>query len=427
MSCAQCTYGYEKCRLAGQESRRWMLQTFPPQWTCMCDMMNLLVHQVCTRCTAARPENLAPPPCPPKRRIWKSQIAQQPQNVPDHKPTHQPARVTPAGTPAEKAGFMPSAIAGSSNVLGPAPAHITREEANSQQNAERLFQVQTILAKDLSQVIECDWQMDALAKKRADLLTQVLRNQNMLFQMTVAQASTGAPRKASRSPPSKQRKTEHQMTGHQAPQQTMTAQPFPPRPPTIQRQQEHAAQSVSCCRRRQWQPVQVKQTLDQQQAHAAIEQDDPQDKSQWQTVQRVRHSRASRAAQKIGTADEFTMGQLQRQDVQGASVAAGVSGVTPGYLEASVHSGDQTAIHRTMAPGTHTAANPTNFGHALQQEVQHMIAAGCEGEYNAKVARTMEIVQNSRMCSGSGTAIWSEDPVHPRNVTSEAYLVSSAQ
>ena len=258
MSCAQCTYGYEKCRIAGQESRRWMLQNFPPQWTCMRGMMNLLVHQVCTICTTARPENSAPPPCPPKRRIWKSQTAQQPQNVPDHKPTHQPARVTPAGAPTEKAGFMPTAAAGSSNVLGPTPAQITREEANFQQNAERLFQVQAILAKDLSQVIECVLQIDAQAKKKADLLTQVLHNQNMLFQMTVAQASTGAPRKASRSPPSEQRRTEPQMTRHQAPQQTMTAQPFPPRPPTIQRPQEQAAQSVSCCKRRQWQPVQIK-------------------------------------------------------------------------------------------------------------------------------------------------------------------------
>ena len=85
------------------------------------------------------------------------------------------------------------------------------------------------------------------------------------------------------------------------------------------------------------------------------------------------------------------MGQLQRQDVQGASVAAGVPGFTPGYLEASAQAVDQTAILRTMAPGTHTAVNPINSGHALQQEVQNMIATGCEGEYNAEVTRTMDI------------------------------------
>ena len=62
---------------------------------------------------------------------------------------------------------------------------------------QRLREVQTILADELRQVIECDTQMHALAKQRSELLTSVLNNQNVLFQMTVAQPSLPPDRRVS--------------------------------------------------------------------------------------------------------------------------------------------------------------------------------------------------------------------------------------
>ena len=154
--------------------------------------------------------------------------------------------------------MIPLASQGNPSALGPSPAQSSASGMHSSTSDERLLEVQTILAKQLRQVIECDTQMDALAKQRAELLTSVLNNQNILFQMTVTQPSMGAQRKASNSPPKKLRRTDTQTSTPQAPLQTMTAHPFPPHPPTVQRRQGEAVQSISCCRRRQWQPVQPK-------------------------------------------------------------------------------------------------------------------------------------------------------------------------
>ena len=258
VSCMRCTYGHDKCRLASQESRRWMLKKFPPQWTCACGRQNMPAHQICTACTAPKPDTVLPSMCQPTRSSWRPQNAQPQQHVTNERAVNQLPRITPAGAPPRNPVMIPLASQGNPSALGPSPAQGSASGMHSSTSDERLLEVQTILAKELRQVIECDTQMDALAKQRAELLTSVLNNQSILFQMTVTQPSMGAQRKASNSPPKKLRRTDTQTSTPQAPLQTMTAHPFPPHPPTVQRRQGEAVQSISCCRRRQWQPVQPK-------------------------------------------------------------------------------------------------------------------------------------------------------------------------
>ena len=239
--------------------------------------------------------------------------------------------------------------------------------------------------------------------------------------MTVTQPSTGAQRKASRSPPKQQRRTDPQTSAPEAPLQTMTAHPCPPHPPTVQRHQGQAAQSVSCCRRRQWQPVQPKVAIVQQQAAAVSEQIDRHDAEQWRTVQRGRHGKASGTAQRLRAMDGPNMGQPQLHDDQGAPRATGVPGDTPGYLGVATHTWDQAATHGSAGSSMQVAASPSNSDSCLQQEVQCLIAEGCEGEYTAKVMRTMEILHAATWAVAAAQP--SEQRTHFRHAMMQAKLV----
>ena len=101
VSCMRCTYGYDKCRLAGQESRRWMLKNFPPQWTCACGRQNMPAHQICTACTAPKPDTVLPSICQPTRSSWRPKNAQPQQHVTNERAVNQLPRITPAGAPQE--------------------------------------------------------------------------------------------------------------------------------------------------------------------------------------------------------------------------------------------------------------------------------------------------------------------------------------
>ena len=119
VSCMRCTYGYDKCRMAGQESRRWMLKNLPPQWTCACGRQNMPAHQVCTSCTAAKPDTVLPSMCQHMGDSWKPQnVLPQQQVINERASNHLPRR-TPAGAPPRDVTMSPVVPQGNYSALGP--------------------------------------------------------------------------------------------------------------------------------------------------------------------------------------------------------------------------------------------------------------------------------------------------------------------
>ena len=284
--------------------------------------------------------------------------------------------------------------------------------------------------------------MQILAKQRAELLTSVLNNQNVLFQMTVILHNVPPQRKVATSPPKKMRKMEPQMSTTQAPLRTAAAYPFPPHPPVDKRHQGQVAQSISCCRRRQWQPVSTKVPTGQQQEVLPSVQVGQQDAEPWQTAQRGRRSRSSRKASRSGTAEgtsSRTWHPREDQSSSGASVvsgatpgcqgqtaqegrpsvghaheqsrrrnafnatayearsqcATGVPGVTPGCQGHTTSVANQIADHGMEAQSMQEPHSSNTSEKGLQQEVHFLIAEGCTAEHHARVKRTLEIFKTA--------------------------------
>ena len=166
-SCMRCKYGYDKCRLAGQESRRWMLKNFPPQWTCACGRQYMPAHQICTSCTAAKPDTVLPSMCQHTGGSSTPHNAHPQQHVMNERVANQLPRRTPAGAPPREVMIFPVAPLGSYTTVGSAIAQGSAEGMHHSRSDHRLREAQTILADELRQVIGCDTQMQGLAKQRA--------------------------------------------------------------------------------------------------------------------------------------------------------------------------------------------------------------------------------------------------------------------